>query len=61
MDKKKQYCVHVEVEGQTADFKIQGDSLIPLEKTEEEKAIDSAKVIAYNACVRALESLKQDK
>ena len=31
------------------------------QKTEEEKAIDSAKVIAYNACVRALESLKQDK
>ena len=31
------------------------------QKTEEEKAIDSAKVIAYNACVRALESLKLDK
>ena len=31
------------------------------QKTEEEKAIDNAKVIAYNACVRALESLKQEK
>ncbi len=37
VDKKKQYCVHVEVEGQTADYKIQGDSLISLENTEEGK------------------------
>lgn len=31
------------------------------QKTEEDLAIDNAKVIAYNACVRALETLKKDK
>ena len=31
------------------------------QKTEEEQAIDNAKAIAYNACIRALDSLKKDK
>ena len=31
------------------------------QKTEEELAIDNAKAIAYNACIRALDSLKKDK
>ncbi len=30
-------------------------------KTEEEQAIEDAKVIAYSACIRALETLKQNK
>ena len=30
-------------------------------KTEEEQAIENAKVIAYSACIRALESLKLEK
>ena len=31
------------------------------QKTEEEQAIDNAKVIAYRACLRALETLKKEK
>lgn len=31
------------------------------QKTEEEQAVENAKVIAYSACVRALETLKQNK
>jgi len=37
------------------------DALPPQPKTEEEQAIENAKYIAYSACVRALESLKQNK
>ena len=31
------------------------------QKTAEEQAIDNAKAIAYNSCIRALDSLKKDK
>jgi len=31
------------------------------QKTPEEQAIDNARAIAYNSCIRALDSLKKDK
>ena len=38
-----------------------GSSDAEQQKTPEEQAIDNARAIAYNACIRALDSLKKDK
>ena len=46
--------------GETGDGSV-SPSDATQEKTAEEQAIDNAKAIAYNACIRALDSLKKDK